>query len=73
MQHLASLNGLSLGNNLLALGKDQLDVAGVRHVWVDLERQLDTCSTCCSQTDKTGGYLRDRVHGMCGGAALVPG
>lgn len=44
MQHLASLNGLSLGNNLLALGKDQLDVAGVRHVWVDLERQLVMCS-----------------------------
>lgn len=27
---------LALGNGLLGLGQDQLNVAGVRHVWVDL-------------------------------------
>lgn len=33
---LATLNSLRLLDNLLALGKDQLNVTWVRHVWVDL-------------------------------------
>lgn len=62
-------NGLGgLLNNLLALGEDQLDVAWVGHVWVDLyqvsERRINvTCQV----------NVLYREHGMCGDAALVPG
>ena len=33
-----TLNGLGLLDNLLTLGQDELDVAGVGHVRVDLDR-----------------------------------
>lgn len=62
-------NLLRLLHNLLALGQDQLDVAGVRHVWVDLELQV-------SRRPGEGwveGVLRDREHGMFVDAAWGPG
>ena len=37
-QVLATLNSLRLLDNLVTLGQDQFDVAGVRHVRVDLEQ-----------------------------------
>ena len=43
MSILTTNNRLRLLYNLLALGKDQLDVARVRHVWVDLDRSISIC------------------------------
>ena len=40
MRRLAANNGLGLLDDLLTLSEDQLDVAGVRHVGVDLCMQL---------------------------------
>ena len=37
---LAGDGGIGLLDNLLTLGQDQLDVAGVRHVGVDLDAGL---------------------------------
>lgn len=69
VQHLASLDGLSLGHNLLALGKDQLDVAGVRHVWVDLKRasqsllRTDKINRWWLLTRPCARYVRRRCFG----------
>jgi hypothetical protein len=72
---LASLDGLSLGHNLLALGKDQLDVAGVRHVWVDLKLQSVTMLDLL-RTASMGRWLLTRpcaryVRRRCFGAWLT--
>ena len=58
----------ALLNNLLALGEDHLDVAGVGHVRVDLER-----GSARAMTKQKRINIHDREHGKCGGAAWGPG
>jgi len=62
-----SLGGLL--NDLLALSEDHLNVAGVGHVRVDLEGDVSRQSRESEQSEN----VRDRGHGMCGGAAWGPG
>jgi hypothetical protein len=66
---LTSNNSLRLLYNLLALSKDQLNVARVRHIWVNLNLSVTTSG----ETVLDGGNLHGRGHGMCVVAALVPG
>ncbi len=53
-------NSLRLLDNLLALGQDQLDVAGVRHVRVDLQVSLVTVSSAGSKKVRIGSIPRTR-------------
>lgn len=58
----------TLLDDLLALGEDELDVAGVGHVRVDLLSLLaDTL------LGRPLGNIRDRAHGRCVSAAWEPG
>ncbi len=63
-------NSLGLLDGLLSLGEDELDVAGVRHVGVDLFRLV---SQSLSVTSSTWDHIRGREHGTSGGAAWGPG
>ena len=65
---LGAVDGLGLLDGLVGLGEDELNVAGVRHVGVDL-RPGQWAVTGVSKLN----HLRDREHGMCGGAAWGPG
>lgn len=65
-------NLVRLLNNLLTLGQDELDVAGVRHVRVDLRLswlEMNTIDTI----HRVAENIHDREHGMCVFAAWGPG
>lgn len=64
-------NGLGLLNDLLTLGKDQLDVAGVRHVGVDLYVESVLVFFVCQ--DRISFNIHDRGHGKYVCAAWGPG
>lgn len=65
-------NGLGLLDSLLSLGEDELDVAGVGHVGVDLHHVLVSLRPARA-VQEIRGNVRDRERGMCGGAAWEPG
>lgn len=72
-------NSVGLLDDLLSLGEDQLDVAGVRHVGVDLRHGQSGRS--CGRFHRWlrvtepffRGHIRDRGHGKFVGAAWGPG
>ena len=72
-------DSLGLLDNLLTLGKDELDVAGVGHVRVDLYVMLVTVArfrrfVLVIGTVRFGNFnIRDRGHGKSVGAAWGPG
>lgn len=66
VQALSNLLGLLDG--LVGLGKDELDVARVRHVGVDLHELLDIAQVFGSSHD-----IHGRERGMCAFAAWGPG
>ena len=70
----AANNLLGLLDNLLSLGEDELDVAGVRHVGVDLDVMLALGGFGDSAIrGLVGVYVHDRGHGTCVCAAWGPG
>lgn len=54
---------------LIGLGEDELDVAGVGHVGVDLEKSLADGRKKNAKTSN----IHDREHGKCGGGPWEPG
>ncbi len=82
-------HGVGLGHLLVRLGQDQLDMAGVGHVRVDLREESATAGKSPpplpSQKQASmillglgmglvrGGYIHDREHGMSVVAAWGPG
>lgn len=67
---LPSLNGLSLGHNLLRLSKDQLDVAWVRHVWVDLKTASQSHCSDPAAGSRWRGATYATVCTVCAAALL---
>lgn len=57
---LTANNGLGLLDDLLGLGKDELDVAGVRHVGVDLDGKCQ--NMCTSRLAPWSPPMRRRVR-----------
>jgi hypothetical protein len=67
---LTANDGLGLLDDLLSLGEDELDVAGVGHVWVDLFADFVSISSFIFLVCTRGkGHVHDRGHGMFGGVA----
>lgn len=62
--------GGTLLDLLIGLGEDELDVAGVGHVGVDLKRKLVQASKKKPAVKKN---VHDREHGKCGGDPWGPG
>lgn len=65
------LVGAGLLDLLGSLGEDKLDVAGVGHVGVDLERKGQ--HFWIHSTVNLWENVRDREHGKCGGDPWGPG
>jgi len=66
------ISGKRLLYDLLTLSEDQLDVARVRHVGVDLiaEVSMESCSVVyLSRADRGGLNVHGRERGKCVGAA----
>lgn len=68
---LVANNRLGLLDSLVGLGEDELDVAGVGHVGVDLRHV--SFSMFCPSDSEDPVNVRGRERGMCGGAAWGPG
>jgi len=66
-------DSLRLGNNLLALGEDKLDVAGVGHVGVDLSVLLAWYWTTGSSCLLSGWMFTYTTVSTVGAAALLGG
>lgn len=62
--------GGALLDFLVGLGEDELDVAGVGHVGVDLERYK---LVLIPGVTIVGWDVHDREHGKCGGDPWGPG
>ena len=63
----------TLLDDLLTLGQDELDVAGVGHVGVDLEiRRLVFIPAAIAQLNPVV-YIHDRGHGRCVSGPWEPG
>ena len=69
MQRRAIGNLVGLLNDLLALGEDELDVAGARHVGVDLE----TLVIWRNRAGESKEYVHGRGRGTSASAAWGPG
>lgn len=74
---LTTSNSLGLLDDLLSLGEDKLDVAGVGHVGVDLGHKMSAQLLIGPHSDFVGAVLsvnvHDRGHGKFVGAAWGPG